>query len=199
MAVRYKVGELMVTNIVASTPNESVYDCARKMAHKNVGSLVVVDELALAGIITEQDITRKVVAKGLNPRTTPVSTVMSSNVESIESNKDIQEAIELMGKKMIKHLPVVDQGKIVGIIAAKDIVAMQPFLIEMVQLNGLNQQPKTNIEQEILIEERVEEIIKEKEIEKEFEEEYANEEPEDLDGENPFEDIEDLNEEPPFD
>jgi len=89
MEGRYKVGEVMVQNVVVSAPNESIYDCARKMANRKIGALVIVDEESVVGIITEQDIARKVVAKGLIPRATPVSTVMSNTVHSVDPRIDM--------------------------------------------------------------------------------------------------------------
>jgi len=135
MQTRYKIGEVMEKNVIVSSPNESIYECAQKMAHRRVSSLIIVDGLSVIGIITEQDIARKVVAKGLKIRTTPVSIVMSKMITSIDPNREIQDAIQLMGNNEIKHLPVIENGKLVGIISSKDIVAIEPILIEMLKFN----------------------------------------------------------------
>ena len=126
----------MSQNIVVGIPSESVYICARKMAFKKVSSVIIINEDSVVGILTEQDVARKVVAEGLVPKTTPVSTVMSSDITSINPYEDIESAIELMGKKGIKHLPVIEKGKLIGIITAKDIIAIEPVLLEMLKFNN---------------------------------------------------------------
>jgi len=132
----YKVGEIMEENVIASYPEESILNCARKMAYKKVGSLVIMEDTKVVGVITEQDIARKVVAKEISPKSTPVKEVMSKEVHFISPEKDIQEAIELMGKNEIKHLPVIDYGNIVGIITAKDIIAIEPVLIDVLKFKS---------------------------------------------------------------
>jgi CBS domain-containing protein len=132
----YTVGEVMTRNIIVSTPSESIYDCARKMAYRKISSLIIIDGMSVVGIITEQDIARKIVAKGLNPKTTPVNIAMSMNVTSIHPNKDLEEAIQLMANDEIKHLPVIENGNLLGIITSKDILAIEPVLIEILKLNN---------------------------------------------------------------
>jgi len=128
----------MIKNIVVASPGESIFDCARKMAYKGVSSLLIVNGTSVVGIITEQDVARKVVAKDLVPRATPVSVVMSQDIYSVNSSEDLQRAIEVMGKNEIKHLPVMDNGELVGIIGAKDIVAIEPLLMDLLRLGNSN-------------------------------------------------------------
>ena len=140
MLGRYNVKEIMAENVVVSAPNESIHDCACKMAHREISSLVIIDGTSIVGIITEQDIARKVIAKGIKTKTTFAHTMMSPNVISVLPHKDIQEAIQIMGNNEIKHLPVIENGELLGIITSKDIVAIEPLLIEMLKFksNGRN-------------------------------------------------------------
>jgi predicted transcriptional regulator len=135
MEGRYKVGEVMANNVIVSSPNETIYECAQKMANRRISSLIVVDGLSVIGIITEQDIARKVVAKGLKAQSTRVNMIMSNIITSIDPNKEIQDAIQIMGNNEIKHLPVIENEKLVGIITSKDIVAIEPVLMEMLKFN----------------------------------------------------------------
>lgn len=136
MEGRYKVGEIMADNVIVSTPSESIYNCAQKMSHRKISSLIIIDGTSVVGIITEQDIARKVVAKDLRVKTTPVHIIMSANIISINPEKDIQDAIQIMGNNEIKHLPVIENGELLGIITSKDIVAIEPLLIEMLKFNS---------------------------------------------------------------
>lgn len=136
----YKVADIMVKDVQTTTPGETVLTCAKTMAEKRVGCLVVLEEEKVVGILTEQDLARKVVAGGLNPETTKVSEIMSSSVETTEPERDLRTATDLMGKTEVKHLPVVAEGKLLGIITAKDIVRIQPSLIELLTFKHSQQQ-----------------------------------------------------------
>lgn len=109
--------------------NAKIQDAARMMSDKKIGSLIVVNEDKPIGIITEQDLARKVVATGLSPEQT-VSMIMSNRLHSIHPKRDIHEAMVLMGKKGVKHLPVIS-NRLEGIISFKDVIAIHPDLIEL--------------------------------------------------------------------
>ncbi len=111
---------------------ENITSAAQSMARKKIGSLVVMEGEEPIGIITEQDLARKVVAQGIDPEMTAVSEIMSSKLHSVLPDKDIYEAVVLMGKKQVKHLPVVVGGRLTGIISFKDVIAIHPDLIELV-------------------------------------------------------------------
>jgi CBS domain-containing protein len=131
METGYKVGEIMVGNVSCVDPDVMLIDCAREMAEKRVGCLIVIDNEKVIGIITEQDLARKVLAKGLDATSTRVSEVMSTTVHKIHPAEDIYNAFQLMGINEIKHLPVIDGENLVGIITSKDVLAIQPGLIEL--------------------------------------------------------------------
>ena len=134
----------MTNNVIVSAPGESIYDCARKMAYREISSLVIIDGTYAIGIITEQDIARKAVAKGLKAKTTPISIIMSTNLTSVGPDKDLQDAIQIMGSNNIKHLPVIENGSLLGIITSKDIVAIEPVLIEMLKITSSNKNHENN-------------------------------------------------------
>jgi len=136
MEGKYRVGEVMTNNVIVATPSESIYNCAQKMAYRKISSLIIVNGTSVVGIISEQDIARKVVAKGLSAKKTKVNLIMTTPVTSIDPQKDIQEAIQLMASNDIKHLPVIENATLLGIITSKDIVAINPLLIEILNLKN---------------------------------------------------------------
>ena len=131
METGYPVSEIMTRDVVTVTSDKTIYDCARQMAQKKVGSAVVIDNDKVVGILTEQDISRKAVAKGLDSVKTAISRIMSKPVHHIPSHIDIYDAIVEMGKFKIKHLPIIENGKLLGIISFKDIIKIQPDLIDL--------------------------------------------------------------------
>jgi len=115
-------------------PEETVLDAIRKMADKDVGALVVVDEGKPIGIFTERDYARKVVLEDRHPKTTPVRDVMSTGIVCASPEQTIEECMAVMTDKRVRHLPVLAEGKLAGIVSIGDLVksriADQEFLIE---------------------------------------------------------------------
>jgi CBS domain-containing protein len=104
-------------------PAQSVYQAIEMMALKGIGALTVQsDSGMLVGIISERDYARKVILKGKSSRETPVSSIMTRDVIYIEPNDSIDEAMALMTHKRIRHLPVVVDGKLLGMISVGDLV-----------------------------------------------------------------------------
>ena len=108
--------------IFTITPDTTVYHALELMVEKNVSALLVMEADKLAGIFTERDYARKVVLKGKSSRDTPISDIMTSNLITVSSSGSIDECMELMTGKYIRHLPVVDDGKLSGIISIGDVV-----------------------------------------------------------------------------
>ncbi len=104
------------------SPDATVYAALEMMAGKNVGALVVCEEGQLVGMISERDYARKVILHGKSSKQTRVREIMSSPVYSIGPEQTIRECMQLMSSKHIRHLPVVDQGKVVGVISIGDVV-----------------------------------------------------------------------------
>jgi len=127
----YKVKEFMNKDIVQVTPETNVKRCAEVMAAEHVDSALVTEDKRIAGIVTEKDLARKVVAKGLDAGEITVNDIMTTELVIIEPEKSLYDAMILLNKKKIKHLPVVKDNVIVGIITAMDILRVQPSYMEI--------------------------------------------------------------------
>ena len=103
-------------------PNEPVLEAVRLMAEHHVGALLVMKGDQLAGIVSERDYARKVVLKGRSSAETPVSQIMSAPVVTVTLTSSVQECMQLMTARHIRHLPVVDGGKVIGMVSIGDLV-----------------------------------------------------------------------------
>ena len=99
----------------------SVVEAARLMREQHIGSLPVTEDERLVGMITDRDITTRVVAESAVPEATSVGDVYSRDVISVEPNKDLDEALQLMARHQLRRLPVVEYGRLVGMVAQADI------------------------------------------------------------------------------
>ena len=91
------------------------------MREEHIGSLPITDDEQLVGMITDRDITTRVVAEAGDPKTTSVGDVYSRDLISVEPDKDLEEALQLMARHQVRRLPVVENGRLVGIVAQADI------------------------------------------------------------------------------
>lgn len=103
-------------------PDTTVYDALKLMAEKNLGAVVVLQGNKLAGIFSERDYARKVILKGKSSKETTVEEIMTQDVVTVEARHSIEECMSMMTSKRIRHLPVVEAEKIVGVISIGDIV-----------------------------------------------------------------------------
>ena len=99
----------------------SVVEAARLMREGHIGSLPVTEDEQLVGMITDRDITTRVVAESAAPETTSVGEVYSRDLISVEPDHDLEEALELMARHQVRRLPVVENGRLVGVVAQADI------------------------------------------------------------------------------
>jgi len=106
----------------AITPAATVYEALEKMAEKNIGALLVIEGEQVVGIFSERDYARKVVLRGKASRETSVSEVMTSRVIAVPPNQSVEKCMALMTEKRIRHLPVLDNDRLVGIISIGDVV-----------------------------------------------------------------------------
>lgn len=103
-------------------PEASVFAALELMAEKNVGALVVVEGVKLAGIFSERDYARKVVLRGRTSRETPVGEIMTGNPITVSPQESVARCMELMTEERVRHLPVVEDDRLVGIISIGDVV-----------------------------------------------------------------------------
>ncbi len=118
-------------------PQESVFAAIQQMAEREVGALVVLDGEAVVGIISERDYARKVILKGRSSRETAVRDIMTPHVICVRLDQSIEECMTIVTERRIRHLPVLDSGRLVGIISigdlVKTIIAEQQFIIEQLE------------------------------------------------------------------
>ena len=99
----------------------SVVEAARLMREEDIGSLPITDDEQLVGMITDRDITTRVVAEAADPMKTSVGDVYSQDLITVEPGKDLDEALRLMARHQVRRLPVVENGRLIGIVAQADI------------------------------------------------------------------------------
>jgi CBS domain-containing protein len=104
------------------TPETTVYEAIEMMAAKNVGALLVIENHRLVGIISERDYTRKVILKGKASKQTAVREILSGEVKHISPQQTVEEGLRLMTDHRVRHLPVLDGDKIMGIVSIGDLV-----------------------------------------------------------------------------
>ncbi|MCH9030043.1 MAG: CBS domain-containing protein [Bacteroidetes bacterium] len=108
--------------VFSVTPETTVYDTLKLMADKNIGAVLVLDEGKLVGIMSERDYARKVILHGKFSKEIPVKEIMSANVICIDPDQTIKNTKAVMIQKRVRHLPVMEDDKLVGIISIGDVV-----------------------------------------------------------------------------
>lgn len=114
------VETLMKRDLVSVTPEASVADAARRMRESQVGAVLVLEQGRLAGIFSERDLANRVVAEGRSADATPVGQVASKPVVTVAAGTSLRECAETLRKHGVRHLPVLEGGKAVGILSARD-------------------------------------------------------------------------------
>ena len=105
-----------------TSPDATVYEALQKMDRHNIGALVVLEGEKMVGIISERDYARKVILKGRHSQDTPVKEIMTASVTTVTPDITLEECMELFTDKHTRHLPVVENDRLVGIISIGDIV-----------------------------------------------------------------------------
>jgi CBS domain-containing protein len=122
------------TDVWCVEPDATVFDALQRMAEKEVGALVVTEGAQVVGLISERDYARKVILHGRASPTTLVKEIMTSHVVHTHLDQSIEECMALVTEKRIRHLPVMAEGKLVGVISigdlVKSIISDQKFIIE---------------------------------------------------------------------
>ena len=118
-------------------PDAHVFDALKLMAAKNVGALLVVRQGTLTGIISERDYARKVILHGKSSHDTPVKEIMTANPVCVQPGSTVAECMALMTDKRVRHLPVVENGKLLGVLSIGDLVketiSEQQFVIKQLE------------------------------------------------------------------
>jgi len=118
-------------------PDGTVFDAIAKMAEHDIGSLLVMDGEKLVGIITERHYAREVILKGKTSPTTPVRDIMERRVICVRPEQTVEQSMALMSNKRVRHLPVLEGKKVVGIVSigdlVKSIIGDQKFIIEQLE------------------------------------------------------------------
>ena len=116
------IESLMATNMVTAHPDETVAEVARRMSANKIGAVLVVEEGALRGLFSERDLLTRVVADMRNPQTTRVGQVATKDLWTIGPQTHVKAVLEIFREKKVRHLPVVDKGKPVGILSTRDFL-----------------------------------------------------------------------------
>jgi CBS domain-containing protein len=103
-------------------PNAMVFDAIQLMDEKSVGALPVVDNKTLVGIVSERDYTRKVILKGRSSKETPVNEIMTKQLVTVNPSNSVSECMRIITEKRVRHLPVLEGTKLVGILSIGDVV-----------------------------------------------------------------------------
>jgi CBS domain-containing protein len=125
------------SRVVAVKPEQSVLEAIKVLAAEDVGAVIVMSGARLVGIMSERDYTRKVVLKGRASDSTRVEEIMTASVVVVSPRTKARECMALMTEKNIRHLPVVEEGRVIGMVSIRDIVgdiiADQDFTIEQLE------------------------------------------------------------------
>lgn len=112
-----KGGQICITS-----PNDTVYEAIHQMGEKNIGALVVMENDQVIGVLSERDYSRKVVLQGRTSRDTKVGEIIARPAVTVRSKDGIEKCMELMTRNRIRHLPVVDDGQLMGVVSMGDLV-----------------------------------------------------------------------------
>lgn len=126
-----------INEIWSISPDATVYEAVQMLAEKRVGALLVMEGEKLVGVISERDYAREVILKDRSSRETRVRDIMSSNVITVPSTEGVDPSLSVMTQNRIRHLPVVNDGKVAGMVSmgdlVKDIIDIQQSTIEQLE------------------------------------------------------------------
>ena len=123
MKIRQILQKKKINALFSVSSDTTVYNALVEMADKNIGAVLVIDQGTLSGIFSERDYARKIVLKGLHSDETQVKDVMTARVITIDVEDKLEDAMQIMSDRHIRHLPVMDGSELVGIISINDLVS----------------------------------------------------------------------------
>lgn len=118
-----RVAEIMTSATITDSTTGTLRSAADQMWKQQTGSLVIVEDDAIVGIVTERDVMRAV-GRGAEPDRTPIAEVMTRDVITAEPDTHVRDAARLMAQHWIRHLPIVDNGKLAGILSQRDVIGV---------------------------------------------------------------------------
>lgn len=125
------------TEIWSVQPEASAFEALKLMSEKNAGAVMVIDSGKVVGILSERDCARRLDLQGRSAKETPVKDIMTTKVIYVEGGQSVDECVAIMIDKNIRHLPVYDEGKLIGLIsvrdALKELVDFQKFMISQLE------------------------------------------------------------------
>jgi CBS domain-containing protein len=131
-----KIKEIMTNQIASLNPEANLVEAAQLMQKHDVGVLPVCQGENVLGIVTDRDIVVRNIAHGNDPKTTPVKNVMTSNVQMVNPEMSLNQAAELMADHQIRRLPVIDNNRIVGMVALGDLATQAKYDVELATTLG---------------------------------------------------------------
>jgi CBS domain-containing protein len=123
--------DAMTRNPVTAGPDDTVFAVVKKMLEKEVGSILIVKDDKILGILTEHDLLAKIVYKMKDPKKVKAKQIMTEDLLSVTPEKDLYEVAKLMNDNNIRRIPVVDNKKLMGIITVKDVLKIEPSMINV--------------------------------------------------------------------
>ena len=119
------------TEIETIGPDTSILDTAKIMRDKNIGAMIIVDANSnIIGIVTERDMTQKVIAKGINSKSNTVDSIMTAKPDTLSADDSAADALELMQARKYRHLPVEEDGKCIAVVSIRDLYAAAKEALE---------------------------------------------------------------------
>lgn len=128
-----KVEDVMIKDVIAVDAVSTVKEAVEIMNKHEIGCLVVIEQNKLVGILTERDILKRVLTVTKNPEKTKVGEIMTTRVLTVSPATDLEEAAKLMFESNVKKLPVVSEGKLVGLVTLTDLARFQPEIIRLLR------------------------------------------------------------------
>jgi CBS domain-containing protein len=128
-----KVEDAMIRDVIAVDATSTVKEAVEIMNEHEIGCLVVIENHRLIGILTERDVLKRVLAATKDPKKTKVGEIMTTRVFTVSPETDLEEAARLMFENDVKKLPVVSEGKLVGLVTLTDLARFQPEIIRLLR------------------------------------------------------------------